>query len=212
LTISIAVVHGINTEPRELAELVADVECLVRGVVLDAVPVEYHHIRWQSTGTIAGDVWALRSSAFIEEQLAGVQAQLFRAQPSIVIGHSMGVAFGHAGLMRAGMRRPLVGIGSPFGHPVLGRYLTLAGMARKPNDVRVDIWNADDPVTTLLGRGHRALDGWRSVRVAVAGHLGFREHSHKRYIYADGKSGPVHGATVRAIAPLVYAAAGIEVH
>lgn len=210
--ISVAVVHGINTEPRDLAELVADVECLVRGIVLDAVPVEYHHIRWRSTGTVAGDVWAMRSRDFIAEQIAGVQSQLFRAQPDIVIGHSLGVALGHAGLVRAGMHRPLVGLGSPLGHPVLGRYLSMAGLSPSPSSKRMDVWNRGDAVTTLLGRGRRALPGWQSVRVAVAGNLGIREHSHKQYIFANGASGPLHGATVRAIAPLVYAAAGIEVH
>lgn len=211
--LSVAVVHGINSGPIEVAELCADVERLVSGIV-EGVPTVYSAVRWESTGTIAGDVWGMRSKAWLDDHVGEVTRQMFRARPDIVVAHSLGVPLAHTALTRSGIRAPLVGLGSPMGHPVVGRYLSMAGLrpAVRRGTIRVDIWNRDDAVCCLAGRLHSKLEGWRSVRVAVAGRLGLEEHSHKRYIYADGNRVPLHGATVRAIQPLLLAAAGIEVH
>lgn len=210
--LSVAIVHGINTDVAALAALGADVQALVEGIV-HGVPVAYSNVRWSSSGTIAGDVWSMRSREWLLQQMNQVKQQLFRARPDIVVAHSLGSALAHAAVTETGMRCPIVCIGSPLGHPVIGRYLSVAGLSRPvpKGRVRIDIWNRDDPVTTLASRWHREPKGWRSVRVAVAGHLGVEEHSHRRYIYADGRRAPLHGATVRAISPLLYAAAGIEV-
>lgn len=210
--LSVAVVHGINTDVMGLATLGADVQALVDGIV-HGVPVAYANVRWESSGTIAGDVWAMRSRRWLLQQMAQVKQQLFRARPDIVVAHSLGSALAHAAVTETGMRCPVICLGSPMGHPLIGRYLSMAGLMRPvpKGRVRIDLWNRDDAVTTLAGRWHRELPGWKSVRVAVAGDLGLVEHSHRRYIFADGRRVPLHGATVRAISPLLYAAAGIEV-
>ena len=211
MTTSIAVVHGINTDQFELLELTADVETIVDSIV--DCSKTFTPIRWRSRGTVLGDVFAMRSGAWMREQVDEVKRQLFRCQADIVIGYSFGAALAHTAVTDMGLRAPVICLGSPLGHPLIGRYLALAGLrpAVPAYRQRVDIWNRDDDITSLAGL-HSTLPGWKQIRIAVPKDLGIVEHFHKRYIFANGRGGPLHGATLRAMTPHILRAAGEEVH
>jgi hypothetical protein len=160
------------------------------------IDCKVHPVTWKSTGTISLDVTkVVANRRFRNKQTFEIMKQLgdLREQHNdlIVIGHSMGQAFGSAaleGLHEADGERsewasvPFLAIGGPLGHPVWGRALRGVGLKLKELN-GVHFYNHDDGVTSMFNQYHEDTDNWKHIRVAIAGDGGFvKEHKDKFYL------------------------------
>lgn len=180
---TIFAVHGINT-PLDVP-YAGDWKA-----ALDLGDIEVVEARWESTGTVTGDVFKiLLHKREREEAIKAVEDQLrdFVEMPGerkLLLAHSMGEPLLCAAERRVQSGLPIITVGGPLSHPVFGNALASVGLRRPtPGKPPIRFWNRHDGVSCSRFLGARQ-PGWMDpVRIAVAGDKGWVvEHDATLYL------------------------------
>jgi pimeloyl-ACP methyl ester carboxylesterase len=176
--IRVGAVHGIGNDSASRSSLAAR----WGGYLIEAgVDAMVDVAEWDSSGSPIRDLARIVTAPeWVNRQRDAVMSQLRDIRPHIVIAHSFGavLASGITG------RAPIVAIGSPIGHALYGRALSMRGNASVPPS-SYDCFNDEDDVASsrVWGRRDTSALGWTPVRVAVAGRGAFAaEHRDDLYL------------------------------
>lgn len=170
-------VHGVNT-PMDYKYL-EDWHPALRGQGVRASLTEG---RWESSGTLTRDVFAvLTSRDYREHQIERLRNEFekwrFRAcrdrAPHVVLAHSMGQPLMIEVLRRAGgPKTPMVCVGGPLNHPVWGRSMWIAGgLGREiPDGKRVfNYYNPQDLVAASPWLGSHPPQWMTNQKIDIPG-------------------------------------------
>lgn len=174
----VCAIHGIGNDSASKSSLGARwTRYLIEGGIDACVDVA----EWDSSGSPVRDLARIVTGPkWVYAQAVDVAKQVDRMRPDLIIAHSFGAVL--AAYVSPNV--PVVAIGSPIGHAVYGRALSLRGLPAMPHP-SYDIFNDEDDVacSRLLGRRMVVDLGWMPVRIAVAGHGAFvLEHRDDLYM------------------------------
>lgn len=182
--LQILAVHGINTP--------ADVP--YGGDWSDALGIdcEVTEARWDSTGSVAGDVFKILLNKRERNKAVGavtMQLRDFEARsgPKLLLAHSMGEPLLLEAVRRVQPNLPIITLGGPLSHPFFGNTLATVGLRKPtPGEPPLRFWNRHDGVCCSRFLGARQPSWMEAARIAVAGDTGWVvEHDAVLYLEND---------------------------
>jgi hypothetical protein len=183
VTLKILAIHGINT-PLSRSYAAAWRAALDLNVIIEEA-------RWQSSGSIANDVFQICVNPLTrEENIDDITEEVrdFCREP--------GEKLLLAAERRLATGLPIITIGGPLSHPVFGPALAAVGLRKPtPGEPPLRFWNEHDGVCCSRFLGARQPAWMGAVRIAVAGDTGWVvEHDAALYLQNENVRRAVQAA------------------
>lgn len=180
--IHLACVPGVNTGPA--------FDYLTPWADALQMPAHLTEVRWPSRDCPVTDWTGIRVNPdFRKRAFHRVRDGLrswagFASGPRCVIAHSMGVPLAMRAIAELRLPLPLIGIGSPMTHPLLGRKLEKVGLGHMPNEKPKVFSNRGDYICALwtpFGNWWRSPKYMERVEVEIDASP-VREHDAEKYL------------------------------